>query len=218
MDESHRLIPMKENYNEELFNELYKRTTALRHTLATGIDHRRLGVDRAEILSRFDVKFIYTYNKYFDTQPERLLGYIINSLKTFKLKMVKSLYQAKNETYSNTIELGEEFDFINIIPDQSEPDNKTLFINLVRSFLEKNLSEDAAFILDIQLCPPTYILDRLNTPQSRISNKLLIEYLDWDNDKNAQGYISILKNEIQLAIEQAKEFFSYQKNWAVCLS
>lgn len=39
--ENHRLKPMKENYNESLFNKIYKETTSLRKSLVYSIDHRR---------------------------------------------------------------------------------------------------------------------------------------------------------------------------------
>ncbi len=83
--EIHRLTPMKDGYSEVLFNKIYSETHNLRKSLANQIDPRRYGVSPDIILSWFDDKFIFVFNKHFsDKNPDILKGFIINSLKTFK--------------------------------------------------------------------------------------------------------------------------------------
>ena len=61
--EHHRLKPMG-NYPVELFNSLYAQTHGLRRKLASQIDASKFGVDYQEVLSWFDVKFLFIFSKY----------------------------------------------------------------------------------------------------------------------------------------------------------
>ena len=82
--ELHRLKPMESGYDSQLFNKLYKETTQLRKSLARQIDSRRFGVSDDVILSWFDDKFMFVFNKHFkDKEVDVLRGFIINSLQTF---------------------------------------------------------------------------------------------------------------------------------------
>ena len=74
--ELHRLQPMKP-YDPKLFNELYKKTERLRKSLVYQIDSSRWGVTQDEVMSWFDDKFIFVFNKYQDQKkPDILLGYL----------------------------------------------------------------------------------------------------------------------------------------------
>src|SRR3989304_9705928 len=186
--EDHRLKPMKENYNEKLFNELYKKTEQLRRKLAYEIDSRRFGVDYHEVLSWFDVKFIYTYNKYCDKEPERLLGYIINSLRTYKYRVLRMSYQNK---YINTpIRMDEIHNLDGIKDEGGENENRELFINMVLSFIKKEISEDAYMILELHLNPPPFILNKIQDKElsiNKIPSLILAEYLDLGVSKEVEG-------------------------------
>lgn len=206
--EIHRLKPMKDGYPEELFNRLYKETTPLRKSLANQIDCRRYGVSRDIILSWFDDKFIFVFNKHFDNKdPDILKGFIINALKTFKYRILRKAYNGEGLYYSSLVELEGESELINIIPSTQEMLTEDVFLNFAKAFMEKKLSENAYLLLELQLSPPPYIIDRLKNSNSRIPNKLIAEYLGLNPDNNTERYIKNLKKEISKAIKSANEYF-----------
>ena len=76
--EEHRLTTMKEGYDEKLFNDLYEKVKPLKRKLASTISTSKLGISYDDILSWFDIKFIFVFNKYFENkEPEVLKGFII---------------------------------------------------------------------------------------------------------------------------------------------
>ena len=203
--ENHRLKPMVEGYSEELFNKLYQETSQLRKTLAWGIDNRRYGVSKDIIESWFDDKFIFVFNKHCkDHNPDVLKGFIISSLQTFKSRILRGAYSKKNEIYSSTIELEGEFNLINYLPDNSDISNKDLFFGLVLEFFNKELSSDAFSLLQLQLNPPPYILNRIKKSNSQIPLNLILEFFGLENIPKNVKYIRQLRKDITLATEKAK--------------
>ena len=152
--EIHRLKPMKENYDESLFNKLYKETEQLRNYLTFQIDSRRYGVTPDIIKSWFDDKFIWVFNKYYgDITNDQLKGRIINSLKTFKFRMLRKAY-SKYNIYNNEVRLEGEHNLINIIPMDNEISDHELFLEMALKYLKKNLCDDAFLVLELDLNPP----------------------------------------------------------------
>ena len=215
--EIHRLTPMKDNYPVELFNKLYKETKNLRKSLAYQIDHRRYGVSHDIVLSWFDDKFIFVFNKHFeDKDPEVLKGFLINSLKTFKLRILRKAYQQEGEFYSSVVTLDGDYDLINIIPDPVSITNEDVFYNLANEFMRSKLSDNAYLLFQLQLNPPPYILSRIENPNSRIPNSLIIDFLNIEYDNNkAEKFIKSLKKEINQALKNAKEYFENENSLAL---
>ena len=212
--EEHRLQVMKNGYDQKLFNDLYKKTEGLRRALAYQIDARRFGVDSDEILSWFDVKFIYVFNKYCDQmEPELVKGHVINALKTFKYRIMREAYAQKNEQYANTIDITEIDYFENIISTNPESDTETTyqyFLSLALGFMQKTLSDDAYLLFQIQLNTPDFILNRLEDPDKRLSsipNDLIADYLGLPEGNKVISYIAELKKEIKYSVELAREHF-----------
>lgn len=207
--ENHRLKPMTEGYSQELFNKLYEETKQLRKTLAWGIDHRRYGVTNDIIESWFDDKFIHTFNKYCkEKEPDMLKGYIISSLQTFKNRVLRAAYSEKSQMYSNSITLDDEYNLINFIPDREEISNQDLFFGLVLEFFNKELNEDAFSLLQLQLNPPPYILNRIKKSNSQIPLNLVLEFFNLAHIQKNIKYIRRLRKEINLTIEKAKLEFN----------
>lgn len=206
--EIHRLVTMKEGYPEDLFNKLYKETEGLRRTLSYQIDHRRYGVSPDIIKSYFDDKFIFVFNKHFDQYDEDVLkGFIINSLRTFKLRMLRKAYNIEGEFFGSCVTIDGEFDIINIIPEQKSPDNPDLLYELTLEYMRNKLSDNAYMLFQIQFDPPPYIMNRLQNSNSRIPNKLVADYLNIEYGPEAEKYIKNMKREINNAIKSAKEYF-----------
>lgn len=208
--ELHRLKPMPDGYDQKLFNELYAKTRNLRESLIYQIDESRFGVTKEEIRSWFDDKFIFVFSKYFGKmEPPILLGYLINSLKTFKLKVLRRSYQLNNSINLNTIGV-EDLSMFNSLED-SKDENSELLFNLAMEFLQNNLSYEAWVLLNIQLNPPLFISSKLKNESSKIPGNLILEFLGEEvNTRNLEA-IKILRKEINKAIETAQVFFqNYQ--------
>lgn len=216
--ELHRLNELPSDFPNELFNKLYNETIGLRKNLVQRIDHRRFGVTEDIIESWFDDKFLFVFNKYFREREEKHLKYsLIQALSLFKCRILRKAYTGEAEIYSNTINLndaGEQEKFINVIPSTDELDNQQLFLELALGFLKKQLSQDAFLILELQINPPEYILQRTRS-KNKITSKLLAEYLDLPDTKESIKFINQLKEEITLNIEKAREYFTTSQAYQI---
>ena len=206
--ELHRLKQMPENYDQKLFLQLYKDTEGLRNKLAYQIDARRFGVTTDIIKSWFDDKFIFVFNKYQgDLEYQELKAYMINALRTFKLRILRKAY-SKNNIYLSQVYLEGENELINIIPIQSELSEYDIFLELALKYLKKNLTDDAFLLLEIELNPPPFILSQVANPKTKIPANLIAEYLELEPSKESSGYINDLRSEINYWTVQAKEYFN----------
>lgn len=209
--ELHRLKPFKEGYSPELFNKLYEETANLRRSLAYQIDARRYGVTPDIILSWFDDKFLFVFNKHFDNKdPDVLKGFIINSLKMFKYRILRKAYNGEGQFYSSCVELEGESNLINIIPDQSLRTVEDIHYNLALEFMKEALSHNAFLLYQVILTPPPFILNQITHSSSRVPNYLWAEFLgiELETESKTERYIKGLKKEINLAVKKAREFFS----------
>ena len=203
--EIQRLKPMKEGYDEKLFDEFYQKTKGLRNSLVYNIDARRLGVTPDQILSWFDDKFIYVFNKYYGEKDDQvLLGYIINSLKQFKNRVLRKAYE--DDIHENIIRW-DETDLVNIIPDKEEDKDRDVLINLVDIFFKKRLSKEAYQVFSIQTSPPLYIINRLKNSSSHIPAWLIAEFLNWPDTKYTLKLINKFRKEIEKTTLEAKIYF-----------
>lgn len=202
--ELHRLQPMKP-YDTKLFNELYQKTERLRRSLVYQIDASRFGVTQDEIMSWFDDKFLFVFNKYQDQKkPDVLLGFLINSLRMFKMKILRRSYQLNNSVNLNAISI-EDLKVFNIV---EEPGNDyELLIGVALEFLQNKLSDEAYELLQLQLNPPIYITSKLRNPNVKIPAQLILEFLGLDVTADGINWISYLRKEIAEAIQTARLHF-----------
>jgi len=208
---------MKDGYPTALFNKLYEETKYLRKSLSYQIDSRRYGVTTDIIESWFDDKFIFVFNKHFDNKdPDILKGYIINSLKVFKYRILRKAYNIEGLFYGSLIELEGDKELINIIPDTSFETTDNTFHNLLVEFMKTKLNDNAFLLFNIQIDTPPYILRRLSGNNSRIPNYLIADYLgiNMGDEYSTERYIKSLKKQINKAIKNAKEYFSKESSLA----
>jgi hypothetical protein len=204
--ENHRLTTMKDGYPHLLFNKLYEETKQLRKSLAWGIDHRRYGVDKDLIESWFDDKFIFVFNKHCLDKDENVLkGFIISSLQQFKNRVLRGAYSKKNEFYTNSIQLEGEHNIINYIIDKQDTPTSEIFYGLVLEYFKKELNSDAYTLLELELNPPPYILNRIPKSNSKIPVSLVLEFFDLVNNNKNIKYIRQLRKDILLATEKARQ-------------
>ena len=199
---------MKENYNESLFNKIYKETTSLRKSLVYSIDHRRFGVTSDIVYSWFDDKFILVFNKYCEQYEEDVLkGHIINSLKTFKSRILRKAYNGEGEFYQSLVSKDGEYDLMNTLDNLIE-DNQVSYVEektKLYDYLYSTLSDNAYLVAQVLLSPPPFILSRLQGNNSRISNELLLDYFELEHTYDNEDWIKKLKKEFNKAIKNAKE-------------
>ena len=207
--ENHRLKPMKEGYSQELFNKLYKEVKPLIRKLTYEIDHRRFGVSRDIIESWFDDKLLFVFNKHCQEFDEgHLKGAIINSLKTFKLRVLRDAYTKRGEFYSSSVDLESSNTLVYYIQDKNDLDTNDIFMGMVSEFMKKQLSDDAYMLLSLQLNPPPFILNQIPRSNSNIPINLILEFFDLDNISKNVKWIRTLRKEIDQAIEKAKLEFN----------
>ena len=148
------------------------------------------------------------FNKYYgDIEEGQLKGRIINALKTFKFRMLRKAY-SKYNIHNNEVRLEGEHNLINIIPIDNEISDHGLFLELALTYLKKNLCDDAFLVLEIELNPPPYILDKVKSSQTKIPAKLIAEYLDLEPIRDSSLYINDLRSEVQYWIGEAKNHFT----------
>ena len=184
--EEHRLKVMNEDYNQELFNKLFKETSKLRNKLASEISLARFpGMELKDIKSWFEIKFLYTYQKYqplYNDRPNILLGNIIKSLQLFKCRILRHAYGKDIDSILGTFSLD------NCIEQQDWVEEKDVWyseelLKTVYEDLKHELSQEAYNILMAQIYPPDYILDRITVKQkNNIPSRLLAEYFEVSQD------------------------------------
>ena len=109
--ELHRLRPMQEGYDRNLFNELYKVCQPIIRNLVRQIDCRRFNVSPDIIKSQFDDKLLFVFNKYYGVVNKDQLKYtMIRALTTYKLHLLKYAYTDRAEFNQHQLSLDTLFD------------------------------------------------------------------------------------------------------------
>lgn len=207
--EENRLQPMVEGYDEKLFNKLYQETEPLRRKLAGQIDARRFGLFYDDILSFFDVKFIFCFNKHYNEPPNKLKAFLLNSLSNFKNRILRNAYTVKNSqnivSFDTLVNIDDSF---HLEPDYVSPTPRDYYYEKMMHFMKHHLSDNAYLLLEVQLNPPPYILKRINkSPDSnlqKIPDLVLLKYFGLGKSENAHRYLNKLKKEIRSAVQYAK--------------
>jgi hypothetical protein len=204
--EENRWKPMVEGYDQKLFNKLFEKTKGLRINLTSGISKHRLGVDRDDILSWFDTKFMFVFNKYYDEMDEELLlAHIIKSLQFFQLRIMRYAYTIKHTQEFVPVE--DFYDLENYELDNPWDNKKQEMLDSVLEYLKTKISDNAQVILQIKLNPPPYITKRLKGKNNIIPNYLIADYLGMDSSNTSIEIIRECIREIDGGIKEAREFF-----------
>jgi hypothetical protein len=163
-------------------------------------------VTQDEVMSWFDDKFLFVFNKYQDQKkPDILLGFLINSLRMFKMKVLRRSYQLNNSVNLNSISI-EDLTVFNIT-DQVDENNRELLVNVALEFLQNRLSDEAYELLQMQLNPPLYITSRLRNPNVKIPATLVLDFLGLEPNDERIDWVNYLRREIHDAISAAQNHF-----------
>jgi hypothetical protein len=204
--EEHRLTPMVKDYDEALFNQLYADTKYLRIKLVSGIDPHRYNVDREELLSWFDVKFIFIFNKYYGKVGEgRLKGQIIQGLQFFKNRVLRYGYTQKNQV-NQTVDISEFYNIesheFTVIEESDTPSELASLIPLFKSKLDPL----AFHLFTIEYNPPLYILYRLDKlpKEAKLPDNLLCEYMGLPHDEGTHQLLQSARKRYKKLINSLK--------------
>lgn len=208
--ELHRLKPMKEGYDESMFNRLYKICIPVINNLTRQIDYKRLGLTPDLIKSYFLDKMVYVFNKYYGVvSEEHLKADILRSLFTYKNKLLRSAYGDKAVINKGMSSLDELYDNSKEFYDDTEEEEfKSDLIDKVNTYMKNHLSLDAQLVYEVLTTPPPFIKERTKT-NSKITNLLLVEFFDLPKSRKSTKYISDLKSDISYWIKRAHIDLSY---------
>ena len=207
--ELHRLKPMQD-YDEAMFNRLYKVCKPVIRNLTKQIDYKRFNLTPDIISSYFWDKMLFVFNKYYGTcSEEHLKARILSSLATFKNKLLRFAYGEIAEYNQNLFKLEDLFDNDKELEDDDEEVKaKEEMLELLYKYMKEKLSPDAYMVFEVLLTPPPYIKERIKDGE-RITNIMLVEFFDMPRTKSSVRYISELKEDIRYWEEKAKEDLHY---------
>jgi len=203
--ELHRLKVM-EDYDEMLFNKLYRNLKPLVKRLARNVDERRFNVPNDVIQSYFWDKFLYVFNKYQgEYSEEHLRATLISSLMTFKNRLLRKAYTEQSEYYQALTSMEDLFDDSKeLIEDHSESELIQARMDRLYTFMRNNLSPDAFLLFEVQNDPPEFIKDMMKTQNSKPSIIMLLDFFDLPRTKTHSNFITALRKEIEITVEKAK--------------
>lgn len=193
------------NYDVDMFNRIYKQCKPLIKSLVYTIDSKRLGVDKDMIKSYFDDKFMFVFSKYNKIYEEkRLKALIISSLQNFKNRLLRLAYGNSSDFYMGLVSIDDSYDTLSSIPEESS-DNKER-LEIIYEYMKTNLSPEALLLFTIELYPPEWFIDRvdninLQTKFIKFSNYMYLEYFELPKTKSYSKYISSIKHEIEVWID-----------------
>ena len=202
--ELHRLKPMKDVYDVDLFNRLHKICCPVIKKLSKQVDCKRFNLSEDIISSYFWDKMLYVFNNYYGTcSEEHLKAKILASLSTFKNKLLRSAYTEQAEYNQHLHKLDDLFEDSKELEDDTEEyHNKSYMIDLVNDYMKAKLSSDALLVFEAITTLPPYIKERVKEGQ-RVTNLLLIEFFDLPRNRSSVRYLSELREDIQYWIEKA---------------
>lgn len=208
--ELHRLTPMKEGFDEKLFNKLYKITRPVIRNLVRGIDHKRFNLPPDIITSYFNDKLLFVFNKYYGTcSEEHLQANILKALTIYKNKLLREAYGERAEANQNTSSLEDLFDNSKELEDDSEEvQAKEEHLKRIEDYMREHLTHDAFDIFQLMFNPPD-ILVPLEDRGKRISNMQFLAFFELPRTKASLKYIAELRQDIDYWINRAREELVY---------
>lgn len=203
--ELHRLKPMQEGYDQDLFNRLYKLCKPVIKNLVRQIDARRYNVTPDIIQAQFEDKMLFVFNKYYGkVSEEHLKANILRSLSTYKVHLLKYAYNERAEFNQSLASLDDLFDDSKEYMDDTE---ETVFreelLDKVHQYMKEHLSDDAYMVWQVVTNPPPYVEERMLGP--RVTNIVIAEFFDLPKTRSAVKWIGELREDIRYWMERAGE-------------
>lgn len=205
--EIHRLKPMQESYDVNLFNKLYKLCKPVIRNLVRQIDHRRFNLTPDIIHSYFVDKLLYVFQRYYGTCSEdHLQAKILLSLSTYKNKLLRSAYSEEAETNLEMRQLEDLFDNDKELEDDSEENKlREEKFQLVEAYMKKHLDLDAQLVFGVMMNPPEFLKKYPGNGKGKFSAVSLVKFFNMPQNRASVRYINELKDDIEYWISKAHE-------------
>lgn len=209
--ELHRLKEMRDDYDPQVFNRLYKICKPVIKNLVRQIDVKRFNITPDIIRDQFWDKFLFVFNKYYGTcSEEHLKANILASLATYKTKLVRKCYTEQADYNLELKKLDDLFDDSKELEDDTEEQNaKSQMLELTYDYMKQHLSRDAYIVFEVIATPPPYIKERLGKKSPKITNLMLVDFFGLEHKKSSLRYFSELREEITFWLERAKKELHY---------
>lgn len=204
--EIHRLKPMPDNYNVQLFNKLYRICKPVIRNLVRQIDCRRFNLTPDIIHSYFVDKMLYVFAKYYGTcSTEHLQAKILLSLSTFKNKLLRAAYSEEAEANLEMQKLEDLFDDNKELLDTSEDDKyREECLQRIEEYMREHLSADAFLVFKVLMDPPEFIQEYPGNGQGNITSMSLVKFFELPSNRSSIRFITELRKDIDYWIERAK--------------
>lgn len=214
--ELHRLKPMREGYDQQLFNRMYKVTRPVIRNLVRQIDHRRFNLTPDILASFFTDKLLFVFNKYYGTcSEEHLQAKILKALAIYKNKLLRRAYGSRAEYNQSLTSMEGLFDsnFYDgnsdvLLDDSEEYWIEEEHLQRIRDYMNRRLSPDASLLFSILMNPPEQLLT-WEERGKRITNTSLVDFFELPRNKASLTYIAQLRADIAYYINLAKEELEY---------
>ena len=206
--ELHRLKPMKEDYDAELFDKLYKICKPVIRNLAYHVDANRFNLTTDIIESYFWDKMLYIFNKYYGTcSEEHLRARILSGLALFKNHLLHYAYTEKaqfNQALHSFEDLFEDSNRDTNSEEEPEVSKSDMF-KMVYDYMMKNLYPDAQLVFEALYSPPPFIREYPGyNDGNRITNGMLMDFFNLPHDSKSEKYIKYLREDVDYWIGRAK--------------
>ena len=204
--ELHRLTEFT-HYDSKQFNRIYTKCRPLIRKLAKQIDARRYNVTPDVIVSYFEDKFLYVYNKYQDEYDEnRLKATILSSLSIFKNKLLRAAYNSQAEfnqeltSFEDILERDKE-----LVDDIEESEMREDIHERFHQYMRDHLTEDEYLVFVTQLDPPPFIQERMK--MGKVTVEHLIDFFDLPRNGHSVKMITRYRKHINEALRLAEKEF-----------
>lgn len=204
--ELHRLTEFT-HYDPKVFNRIYGQCKPLIRKLAKQIDARRYNVSRDIIISYFEDKLLYVYNKYQDRYDEnRLKATILSSLSIYKNKLLRAAYNSQAEfnqeltSFEDVLERDKE-----LVDDIETVEMREDIHERFHQYMREHLTEDEYLVFVTQLEPPPFIQSRMKL--GKVTVEHLIDFFGLPRNTHSVKMINRYRKHIKEALKLAEKEF-----------
>lgn len=205
--EIHRLKPMQENYDRELFEKIYRICKPVIRNLSRQIDCRRYNVSPDIIQSYFWDKMLYVFNKYYGTcTKDHLQAKVLSALSLYKYKLLHA-------AYGNAAEFNQSLTSLDVLFDNSKedssmedlPNSRAGLLDEIYDYMRDHMSPDTLLVFEAIYNPPPFIQERLASEKSTVTNIMLIDFFELPHTVKSTTFISECREDIRYWLDRARK-------------
>jgi hypothetical protein len=167
------------------FLALYNELTPLKKAIAATVEYQKLRFTYEDIIGFLDDKLIHVWLKYEKT----------HEYEEIKALAISSLYHMKYRIYKK---YGREFP-LEIDPEFlcDEEYSELPSIEVLMGTIDKILPEPQAQLAKVIICPPVYVLAKVNDLSKRIPSKYFLDFLGYTVNKQNVKMMNTLRRDLR---------------------